>query len=122
MLSAKVKGMQKAAIIKSDAARLIRKSLRSVLERRPFTKTSTTKILPPKDRKVVMAYRNINPIKASVDNLSSSYDGIVEGNELVPESLHNFDIFKVPFKQVKLMKLFAVKFSPFVDSIFLCRN
>lgn len=69
-----------------------------------------------------MVYRNINFIKVFMDNLFLLFERIVEGNELILELLYNFDIFKVLFKQVKLKKIFVVKFLLLVDFIFFCKN
>ncbi|VDH92083.1 Hypothetical predicted protein [Mytilus galloprovincialis] len=61
--SAKVKGMQNAAIKRSASARLIRKGLKSVLDLLPFLKTITTNMLPTRESRVVKEYRTINPTK-----------------------------------------------------------
>lgn len=56
------KGIQKTAIIRSAMARLIKKGLRSVRDRRPRTKTNTTKALPAIDKIMVKEYITMNPI------------------------------------------------------------
>ena len=65
MVMVKVKGIQNTAMIRSATARLMRKPLRSVLERLPRVKTSMTSVLPTTAKSVVNVY---NMIRVTCDS------------------------------------------------------
>ena len=60
MVVVKVKGIQKIAMVRSATARLMRKALRSVRDRRPTVSTMMTMTLPVTARIVVDVYRAIS--------------------------------------------------------------